>query len=72
MMIKILLLLIFILLFIIGGNRGKVAMLSLIGNIGVILLSIVLIYWGINPILVTLGLCILVSCITLSCSLYTI
>ena len=65
MMIKILLLLIFILLFLIGGNRGIVAMLSLIGNIGVILLSIVLIYWGINPILVTLGLCIIVSCITL-------
>lgn len=64
-MIKILLLVIFILLFIIGGNRGIVSMLSLVGNIALILLSIVLMYLGINPILVTFGLCILVSCITL-------
>lgn len=64
-MIQILLIILFVLMFFIGGNRGVISMIALIGNIAVVLLSLVFIYWGVNPLLVTFISCILITCETL-------
>ncbi len=64
-MIKILSIILIILLYAIGGERGIVTFLSLCFNIAVLSLSIILMSWGWNPIIVTFLSCLLICNITL-------
>ena len=64
-MIKILAVVLFILMYIIGGERGVISIIALAGNIYILLLSIMFMYYGINPILVTFIGCLIINSITL-------
>lgn len=64
-MLKILAVAFIILLYAIGGDRGVKTFLSLCFNIAVLSLSIVLMSWGLDPILVTFFSCMVICCITL-------
>ena len=64
-MIKILAVVLFILMYIIGGERGVISIIALAGNIFILLLSIMFMYYGINPILVTFIGCLIINSITL-------
>lgn len=64
-MIKILAIILFLLMYFIGGERGVISVISLSGNIFVLLISIMLMYYGINPIIVTFISCLLINSITL-------
>ena len=54
-----------VLLIAIGGERGAITLISLFLNMIVLALSIALMSWGFNPLLVTFFCCILISCSTM-------
>lgn len=64
-MIKLLAIILIILLYFIGGERGIITFISLCFNIVIIVISISLMSWGLNPLIVTFISCILISNITL-------
>ncbi len=64
-MIGILALILFVLILIIGGDRGAVSIMALSGNIAVLSLTIVLLARGYSPILITFAAGAAVSYITL-------
>ncbi|HIW20612.1 MAG TPA: YibE/F family protein [Candidatus Dorea intestinavium] len=64
-MILILLVIFVLLLLLVGGDRGVISLVTLVGNILTFLFSIYLMALGINPILITLIACLIISSITL-------
>lgn len=64
-MIKALVIVLIILLYIIGGNRGILTFKSLCFNIAALSISIILMSWGWNPIIVTFISCLVICIITL-------
>lgn len=64
-MIEVLAIVLLILIYTIGGERGIISLLALVGNILVVLASLLIMGWGINPLLVTITGCIIISTITL-------
>lgn len=64
-MIGILALILFVLLLVVGGERGAIAVMTLVGNIAVLSLLIFLMAWGYSPILLAFLACIAISYITL-------
>lgn len=54
-----------VLLIAVGGDRGVVSLVTLVGNILTFLFSIYLMAAGINPIVITLIACLIISSITL-------
>lgn len=57
---------VFVVLFLlIGGNRGAISLLSLIGNILVFMLAVTLMSWELNPIVVTIIAGLVINGITL-------
>lgn len=61
----ILVVILFLLMFFIGGDRGIIAFLALIGNISILLLAIIMMNWGVNPIVVTFIGCSIIGLITI-------
>lgn len=64
-MIGVLAIILVVLLIVIGGERGALTIISLCWNLLVLSVSIVLMSWGCNPLLVTLIGCILIGNSTL-------
>lgn len=64
-MIGILALILFVLILIVGGDRGAVAVMALGENILLLLGAVYLLAIGVPPLLVTMAGCVIVSCITL-------
>ena len=64
-MIKMMAVCLVVLLIVIGGERGAITLISLIFNMVILGLSIALMSWGFNPLLVTFFCCILINCSTL-------
>lgn len=64
-MIVILAIIFFALFMIVGGERGAISMIALIGNIGVFIISIIAMSFGLPPILVTIIACVFVNSLTL-------
>ena len=64
-MIKVLIIILVLLLYLIGGERGIITSISLCFNVIVLLLSIILMSWGWDPIVVTFISCLLICNITL-------
>lgn len=54
-----------VLILLICGDKGSKSILSTAINAGLLLFAIFLIYRGLNPIFVTIAVCILTACITL-------
>lgn len=63
-MTKVLAIILILLLYIIGGERGIITSISLCFNIIVLSVSIVLMSWGWNPVIVTFISCIFICSIT--------
>lgn len=59
-MIKVLVLIMLGLLVVIGGERGLITFISLCWNLFVLSISLVLMVWGLNPLVVTFFSCILI------------
>lgn len=64
-MIKLFAIILIILLYLIGGERGLITFVSLFFNVIVLAISTSLIAWGFNPLVVTFISCILICNITL-------
>lgn len=64
-MLGILALILFVLILMVGGDRGAVAVMALVGNILLLLSAIYLLAIGVPPLLITILGCVVVSCITL-------
>src|SRR4051794_33776362 len=64
-MINVLAVILVILLYAIGGERGIVTFISLCWNIAVLSVSIILMSWGFDPIIVTLVSCLLICSVTM-------
>lgn len=64
-MIKILLIILVLLLIIIGGERGIITLITLIGSILTLSFMVLLMYWGVSPILATIIGAILICAITI-------
>ena len=64
-MIKVLSIILFILLLLIGGKRGLKTFITIYLNLALILLLIIIIGWGFNPTIPTFVICILISLIIL-------
>lgn len=64
-MIMILAIVFVVLLAVVGGDRGIVSLISLAGNILVLMAAVIAMMMRINPILVTLAAGIVVNCITI-------
>lgn len=64
-MIKALVAILILLLFIVGGARGIITFVSLCFNIAVLSVSMMLMAWGWDPVIVTFGSCLIISYITL-------
>lgn len=64
-MIPVLAIILVVLLYFIGGERGMLSFFSLCLNILVVSLSVILMSWGYNPLLVTFINCVIITYITL-------
>ncbi len=64
-MIKVLAVILIILLYIIGGDRGITTFISLCFNIAVLSISIIIMSWGWDPVIVTFISCLIICYITL-------
>lgn len=64
-MIKLLSLVLFVLLILVGGKRGVKTFFTIIMNLALIFLLVLLVGWGFNPILPTLVICLIISTIIL-------
>ena len=64
-MLKVLAVIFIILLYIIGGERGILAFASLCFNIAALSISIILMSWGWDPVIVTFFSCLIIGYITL-------
>ena len=65
MMLIILGIVLIVLILLVCGDRGSKSILSTVIHCGVLLLSISLLYRGLNPLLVTFAACTLITCITM-------
>lgn len=65
MMITVLAVILAILLYAVGGDRGIATFISLCFNIAVLLVSIVMMSWGFDPVIVTFISCLLICSITM-------
>lgn len=54
-----------VLMLVIGGDRGAISLITLVGNILVFIMAVVLMSWELNPILITLIAGVIINGITL-------